>query len=112
MSEKKIRREGRAVWFGRIQSWQESGQTKSDYCRQHGLSPSNFYNWYRKYRQTAGQSGFELEQQQSHFIPVSIRDEALSSITISYGDVSVSFQGPMQPGQLTTWIKALRAGLC
>lgn len=112
MSENKLKREGRAVWFNRLQDWQQSGLTKADYCRRHSLSPSNFYNWYHKYCQTVGRSGFDPEPQQSHFIPVSIRDEASSSITISCGDVSVSFQGRMLPEQLAKWIKALRASLC
>ena len=113
MSEKRLKREGQAVWFDRMRDWQESGLSKADYCRQHSLSPSNFYNWHRKYQQASSSEGLESQSRlQTGFIPVAIRAEASPSITISCGDVSVSFQGVMVPAQLAAWIKAMRASLC
>ena len=40
----------------KILSWQESGRTVSDICREHGISQATFYSWKGKY------SGMEVSQ--------------------------------------------------
>jgi transposase len=37
-------------WQQHIQTWQASGLTQAAYCRQHGLNPTTFSGWQRRYR--------------------------------------------------------------
>lgn len=41
----RTQRHSKSYWQAHIQQWKCSGQSKADYCRTHGLSPGNFYNW-------------------------------------------------------------------
>lgn len=41
----RTQRHSKSYWQAHIQQWKRSGQSKADYCRTHGLSPGNFYNW-------------------------------------------------------------------
>ena len=39
------RAQRRAYWRSHVESWGRSGQSKRDYCREHGLNPASFYRW-------------------------------------------------------------------
>lgn len=38
-------RRTKSFWIKHINQWRISGQSKSDYCRKHGLNVGSFYNW-------------------------------------------------------------------
>lgn len=56
-------REGRrAYWREHIENWQQSGQSKQAYCREHGLKSASLYRWCGKL--------LRGEQRRPQFIPV------------------------------------------
>ncbi len=55
----------------RIESWQASGLTQVDYCRQHQLNAKTFSNWLRAYR--SGQANSDT----TTLIPVEIKASVL-----------------------------------
>lgn len=111
MSEKVIKRESRSVWYGRIRDWQHSGLSKAAYCRQFSLKTASFYKWFAKFQESQNTSSDE-SLEASAFVPVIIRPEPVSMMTLQCGDISLSFQGSLLPEQLLPWIKVLRLGAC
>lgn len=111
MSEKILKRESQAVWFERIQDWQQSGLSKAAYCRQFELNSTSFYKWFAKFQRTDRATKKALSVSPA-FVPVKITPEPTSTITLHCGDVSISFNGLMSPEQVLPWIKALRLGTC
>jgi hypothetical protein len=114
MSETISRRETREIWFNRIEYWRKSGLSQAEYCRQHNLKPSNFYNWSIKYRDRQIDGSNILNEDKTlnpDFIPVTIQS-VTNEFTLSYGDISLHFSSGLTPESLVPWIKALRAGAC
>ena len=56
------REERRTYWREHIEKWQQSGQSKRAYCREHGLKTANLYRWCAKL--------LKGEQRRPQFIPV------------------------------------------
>lgn len=52
----------RAYWREHIEKWQQSGQSKQAYCREHSLKTANLYRWCAKL--------LKGEQRRPQFIPV------------------------------------------
>lgn len=114
MLEQSRKREKRAIWFSRIENWRKSGLSQAEYCRQHDVKPSNFYNWSIKYRnhQVGGtNSPRDRKKTNPDFIPVTIQS-APGKFKLSCGDISLHFSNELTPESLVPWIKALRAGVC
>lgn len=42
------RDERRAYWLAHVEKWQQSGQSKQAYCREHGLKAGSLYRWCAK----------------------------------------------------------------
>src|ERR1700721_2183611 len=38
-------------------AWEQSGQSRIAFCRSHGLAPSTFHGWYKRYRNTVSSEG-------------------------------------------------------
>lgn len=108
-----IKRETQTIWFKRIEDWRKSGLSQADYCRRHQLKPGNFYNWSGKYRQELGDTNSPPDwgDLRPEFIPVTV-STAPSELTLTCGDVSLTFSSPVTPDTLVPWIKAMRAGAC
>jgi hypothetical protein len=114
MSELISRRGTREKWFNRIEDWRNSGLSQAEYCRQHDLKSSNFYNWSIKYRdrQIDGSNiSSDGKTLNPDFVPVTIQP-AVNEFTLSYGDISLHFSNGLTPESLAPWIKALRVGAC
>lgn len=43
-------KEKRKFWQAHITTWQRSGLSKVEYCRQHGLALKQMWYWLRRYR--------------------------------------------------------------
>lgn len=41
-----------ALMFGLAQEWESSGLSKRAFCRRHGVVPSNFSYWFKKWKNT------------------------------------------------------------
>src|SRR5665811_1840585 len=41
-----------AFMYGLIKEWEVSGLSKRAFCRNHGISPSNFFYWVKKWKNT------------------------------------------------------------
>ena len=55
----------RIYWKHHIESWQETGLTQSEYCRQHNLKPHQLVYWKKRFLKTeAGVS----------FVPIKLDD--------------------------------------
>lgn len=50
MTKKTTREENRAIWNDRIENWERSGFTASEFCRKNRLKPFQFAYWKRKLR--------------------------------------------------------------
>ena len=48
MKQRNYTRQSRKQWQTHIDQQDRSDLSIQDYCQQHGLSPSNFYNWRKK----------------------------------------------------------------
>lgn len=113
MTTPNSKRENREIWFNRIDHWHTSGQTQADYCRQHNLKPSSFYNWLTKHRQAQGTKGLSSHRNGTgpNLIPVSIESIA-TEITLTVGEISLKFSSQLPPAALIPWIRALRTAEC
>ncbi|MEJ2452168.1 MAG: hypothetical protein P8047_16150 [Gammaproteobacteria bacterium] len=109
-------RESRAVWVKRYEKWQSSGQSKADFCRQHGIKASNFYFWCAVLRKdppsvVAPSKNEFYNNHPPSFVPISIRDSS-PLLTLQCADVTLSCSAMISTEQLTQWIKALRSAAC
>lgn len=41
------------VWAKRIKDWEQSGLSQAAFCRERGLTPSNFHSWKARLKQQA-----------------------------------------------------------
>jgi len=98
------------MWFDRIESWQKSGLTQADFCRQHHLKPASFYNWLSKYRQSTDPELHQIDKL-PEFIPVSMASIP-AEFTLTVGEVSLRFSSQLPPAALILWIRALRNAEC
>lgn len=91
-NQKQLKREGRAIWEPRYHQWQASGLSKSSFCKQHGIKPTNFYIWcavFRKDPPPVGARGAGESGVKPTFVPVMIRDSA-PILKIQCSDVTLS----------------------
>ena len=65
-----------AVWRRRLQNQPKSGLTIEQFCRQEGVSPSNFFTWKRRLAK-ADPLPIIAESPNSAFVPVIIRSDVI-----------------------------------
>lgn len=86
-----------------IEAWQNSGLTKSAYCRQHGLNIKTFGRWCRLARHAADTRELPL-------IPVQLQAEPtaseLLSLRLPQGQV-LEIPGRVSPHWLGEWLRCL-----
>ena len=97
------RSKGHAFWQQHIIAWSKSGLAQSEYCRQHNLSKSAFYNWKCKLKAT-------------EFLPVTVqshshhsdeaKQDALSIVLPNGCTVSLPLQA--DPNFVIPWLERLR----
>jgi hypothetical protein len=56
-----------------IQTWQKSGQTQQEYCKQNSLGFHTFYYWLKRFRDRERVPGID-------FVPLRIKDHRLTPI--------------------------------
>jgi transposase-like protein len=79
-----------------IKDWELSGQTKKDYCQQHGISIPVFYYWYKRYRQEDTAGGF---------IPVVLNGKPIDHIEVRYPNgVTIKLPANTSLATLRTYI--------
>jgi hypothetical protein len=104
------KREGRAIWAVRYRKWQDSGQSKASFCKQHGIKTTNFYFWCAVFRKDPPSDPID-EGPTAAFVPVTIQEPA-PMLSLQCGDVTLSCSAPISAERLTQWVKALRRGVC
>ena len=96
-------------WREHRDRWAVSGQSKADYCREHQLSATAFYQWCRLLRDT------EPRSKTLNFVPVELRDRAPESQLVAddrarvrFGRLIVDLPVTIAEPALRQWLSALR----
>ena len=75
-----------AKWNERLTACRSSGQTVREWCRENGISPSNYYHWQRRLHE---QSAEQTERAEFAEVPLGKRSTAVAVLHLAGGDVEV-----------------------
>lgn len=80
-----------------FKEWESSGQTKAEFCDQHGIAPSVFYYWYKRYKSENTSGGF---------IPIKVKNApAGEHLEIQYPNgVKLKLSADISPALLRQYI--------
>ena len=82
--------EKQKTWQTHLSTWQKSGLTQSDYCKQHQLNLRQFYSWKSRYKSKLTSRTKIAPDPSATFLPLTI----LSGEKTSLGDsVSIKVSG-------------------
>ncbi|MGD8913562.1 MAG: hypothetical protein PVJ68_12590 [Candidatus Thiodiazotropha sp.] len=100
----------RSWWLKHYQAWQKSGLRKTDYCTRQGLSLSTFVNWTTRFKVEASRDEVDLSSPPVFFkaTPVSTSVKPGLARTLTLGDISITFEQPIDSESLPDWIEALK----
>lgn len=111
-SLKKLTSEQRVeFWSEHVWQWQQSGLTKTEYCRRHGLSRSSLLYWCTKLDATYSKQDKQSDPDNS-IVPVTlqtIKSQAhpSQSLCLQVSGYQVDIPGDFQPEVLTKLIRTL-----
>lgn len=100
----------RSWWLKHYQAWQESGLRKTDYCNRQGLNLSTFVNWTTRFKVEPFHDGVDLSSPPVFFkaAPVSKSVKPGLARTLTLGDISITFEQPIDSESLPDWLEALK----
>jgi len=79
-----------------IKEWELSGQTKKDFCQQHGIGLPVFHYWYKRHKQEGTAGGF---------IPVVLNNKPTGHIEVGYPNgVTIKLPANTSPTTLRSYI--------
>jgi hypothetical protein len=101
---------GRSWWLKHYQAWQKSGLHKTHYCNQQGLNLSTFVNWTTRFKAEASGDEEDLSSRPVFFkaAPISQSLKPGLARTLTLGDISITFEQPIDSQSLPGWIEALK----
>jgi len=102
-------------WVKKVESWKESGLTKTEFCRREGINRGTFSTWWRRYKAQIEKNG------SGGFVEVSSVAEVKSKreqnggeypVEISAGGFSVKINSNADSILIEKIFKALETRLC
>jgi len=106
--------EKRQFWQMVMETWQDSGLSVRQFCKNEGLSEPSFYFWRRKLNQTKSTPGSQQATVSGAFIEVSIPSNAPAALELVLSSGNILRIGTAADSSaLSRVISVLReAGLC
>ena len=105
--------EREAFWRRQFDDWQQSGQTITAFCREHGLTESAFHLWKRNLRlqKKLGHSTTNARRPSaSRLVPVSLAALPTSTLTLEVHGATLRIEPGVDDALLRTVLNALRGG--
>ncbi len=92
------REQHRQQHFAMITSWQQSGQSQKQYCRQNSIAYHVFHYWYKVYRE-------EHSTAKASFVPLTISQQLPANVEVQFESGSrIVFHQPVSAAYLKTLI--------
>jgi hypothetical protein len=100
----------RQWWLEKYEGWQKSGLSKTDYCSEESLNLSTFVNWTTRFERDVTIDKPDLPLPPAFFkaTPHSKPPQAGMVRSITLGDISVTFDQPIDFQSLADWIEVLK----
>lgn len=101
-------------WLEHYHAWQGSGLTKGDYCSNHDIKLSSFYNWVCRFqKESVTTSQAKTRKASSSFVEVAVRESSPAEArSLTIGDITVGFDKGLSPVDVAQWVKSLRTISC
>jgi len=104
--ETRVASHPKSFWLEHIEQWKKSGLSKADYCRRHGLSAGNFYNWCssesKPVKRKSKPSSVSL-----NLVPVNLNGTDDSTVSFENLNGKFSFPANLTGDQITRWLGAI-----
>jgi hypothetical protein len=100
----------RSWWLKHYQAWQKSGLRKTHYCNQRGLNLSTFVNWTTRFKAEASRDEVDISSPPVFFKATPVFESRQSALirTLTLGDISITFEQPIDSKFLPDLIEALK----
>lgn len=92
-----------AEWQTLVTRQQSSGLTIVDFCQEHKIATSSFYKFRKR---------LQHQECEPAFIKVSeptVGAKMQPTVSLTYGDISLSFSSSSEPAWLANFVKALQS---
>ena len=101
-------------WVKTVKKWQQSGLSKSEFCRREGINRGTFATWYRRYKEQVKKhnDGFVQIRQSSHSSNSSESKRKDEPIEIRAGKFTVRLPNDTSRQRIEDVLGALEAHIC
>lgn len=105
-------RRNRSFWLDHVRRWQNSGLSKSAYCRRHSINVGSFYNWCGKLDKecVANAPSDESRSTELSFLPVTIASTTSpvgQFIRVERFGTDINLPADLAPEQIHRWLAAI-----
>ena len=100
----------RQWWLEKYETWQKSGLSKTNYCSQEKLNLSTFVNWTTRFERNVTKDKADLPLPPAFFkaTPQSKPPQAGMARSLTLGELSVTFEQPIDSQALAGWVEVLK----
>jgi hypothetical protein len=100
----------RQWWLEKYEAWQNSGLSKTHYCSQEKLNLSTFVNWTTRFERDVHKDKPDLALPPAFFkaTPHSNPPQAGVARSLTLGELSVTFDQPLNSQALAGWVEVLK----
>ena len=102
MDRKELKSRGKKM-FGLIEVWKKSGLSQAVFCREHGIAPSTFRDWYKRYKTAKAQSTSSTNGFVS-LKPEKIQNQVLEAELVFPNGICLRLHQPVEGSFLTKLI--------
>jgi hypothetical protein len=109
-SQRRNPQHSRSWWLKHYRAWQKSGLRKTHYCNRQGLNLSTFVNWATRFKAEASSDEEDLTSPPVFFkaTPASKSVQPGLARTLTLGDISITFEQPIDSQSLPDWLEVLK----
>jgi hypothetical protein len=102
--------QNRSWWLKHYQAWEKSGLRKTHYCNQQGLNLSTFVNWTTRFKTEASCDESVLSSPPVFFEATPVLQSVKPGLarTLTLGEISITFDQPLDAESLPDWIAVLK----